>query len=155
MVAYIGALKAGATVSVLDPTYPPERQRILLDVARPRFLVCIQRANEEFGKPSDTVMDFVTNKLNIKSIIPALKLSDSGHLEIGHVEALTLNREEPRNVLVGPDSVPTLSFTSGSEGMPKGVKGRHMSLTYYLPWMAERFGLSGTGQIYHAIRYRP
>ena len=85
MVAYIGALKAGATVNVLDPTYPPERQRILLDVARPRFLVCIQRANEEFGKPSDTVMDFVTKKLGIKSIVPALKLSDSGHLESGHV----------------------------------------------------------------------
>ncbi|KAL9630010.1 MAG: hypothetical protein Q9164_006624 [Protoblastenia rupestris] len=38
LVAYIAALKAGATVGVLDPQYPPERQKILLDVARPRFL---------------------------------------------------------------------------------------------------------------------
>lgn len=45
-------------------------------------------------------------------------------------------------VLVGPDSTPTLSFTSGSEGKPKGVKGRHFSLTHYFPWMAETFGLS-------------
>ena len=87
-------------------------------------------------------MDFVTNNLSIRSIIPALKLSDSGDLETGHVEAHTLSRDEPRNVLIGPDSVPTLSYTSGSEGLPKGVKGRHFSLTYYLPWMAERFGLN-------------
>ena len=45
-------------------------------------------------------------------------------------------------MLVGPDSVPTLSFTSGSEGRPKAVKGRLFSLTYYLPWIVERFGLS-------------
>ena len=30
----------------------------------------------------------------------------------------------------------------GSEGIPKGCKGRHYSLTYYQSWMAERFNLS-------------
>ena len=143
MVAYMGALKAGATVSVLDPQYPPERQKILLDVAKPRFLVCIQRANEEFGKPSETVMEFVANELSIKYIIPALKLLDTGDLESGENMSDTINKKETPNVLVGPDSAPTLSFTSGSEGRPKGVLGRHFSLTYYLPWMAERFSLSG------------
>ena len=147
MVAYIGALKAGATVSVLDPHYPPERQKILLDVARPRFLVYLQRANEEFGQPSDIVMDFIVNNLCIKSTVPALELLDNGELK-GNVdgkdclESQASGREELPNVLVGPDSVPTLSFTSGSEGRPKGVQGRHFSLTYYLPWMVERFGLS-------------
>lgn len=46
------------------------------------------------------------------------------------------------DVLVGPDSIPTLSFTSGSEGRPKGVQGRHFSLTHYFPWMAAHFALS-------------
>ena len=31
---------------------------------------------------------------------------------------------------------------TGSEGVPKGCKGRHYSLTYYQSWMAERFNLS-------------
>jgi L-2-aminoadipate reductase len=144
----MGALKAGATVSVLDPQYPPERQKMLLDVARPRFLVSIQRATEEFGKVSDIVLDFVSESLSIKASIPGLQLCDDGELKGGDVNGqdcllpqASLKAQLP-NVLVGPDSVPTLSFTSGSEGRPKGVQGRHFSLTYYFPWMAERFGLS-------------
>jgi hypothetical protein len=144
----MGALKAGATVSVLDPQYPPERQKILLDVANPRFLVCIDRANVEFGKPSDTVLEFISSNLKIKATIPALELQDDGELKGGLVDGkdciedqYSLKERLP-TVQVGPDSAPTLSFTSGSEGRPKGVKGRHFSLTYYFPWMAERFGLS-------------
>jgi L-aminoadipate-semialdehyde dehydrogenase len=78
----------------------------------------------------------------------ALQLKDDGTLVGGHnggKDALDEQQEkrlELPGVLVGPDSTPTLSFTSGSEGRPKGVKGRHFSLTHYFPWMAETFGLS-------------
>ena len=121
----MGALKAGATVSVIDPQYPPERQKVLLDVAKPRFLVCIQKATEESGPPSDLVMQFVSTELNLKSTIPALELSANGELKGGIVDgkdcldASVYSREDPTNVLIGPDSIPTLSFTSGSEGRPK------------------------------------
>ncbi|KAM6521077.1 large subunit of alpha-aminoadipate reductase, variant 2 [Fusarium solani] len=148
VVAYMGALKAGATVSVLDPHYPAERQKVILDVARPRFLVYIQKAVDEFGKPPELVEDFIASTLDLKSVIPALHLSDSGELSGGHLDgqdclaAQASCREQDPSVVVGPDSIPTLSYTSGSEGRPKGVQGRHYSLTYYFPWMAERFGLS-------------
>lgn len=51
-------------------------------------------------------------------------------------------KSTPVGVVVGPDSTPTLSFTSGSEGRPKGVRGRHFSLAYYFPWMSETFKLT-------------
>lgn len=86
MVAYISALKAGATVGVLDPHDPPERQKILLDVARPRFLVYLDRAIEEFGQPSEIVMDSIVNNLSIKSTVPALEFSENGELKIGNVD---------------------------------------------------------------------
>ncbi|EOD47355.1 l-aminoadipate-semialdehyde dehydrogenase large subunit [Neofusicoccum parvum] len=148
VVAYMGALKAGATVSVLDPQYPPDRQIIYLEVANPRFLVQIERATEDAGKLPDKVRDFITQNLSIKAEVPALKLRDDGTLAGGDVdgkdclEAQESLKSELPGVTVGPDSVPTLSFTSGSEGRPKGVQGRHFSLAYYFPWMAERFNLS-------------
>ncbi|KAF2143218.1 uncharacterized protein K452DRAFT_247600 [Aplosporella prunicola CBS 121167] len=148
VVAYMGALKAGATVSVLDPQYPPDRQTIYLEVANPRFLVQIERATEEAGKLPDTVREFITKNLSLKAEVPALKLQDDGTLVGGQVdgkdclEAQVAVKSQLPDVVVGPDSIPTLSFTSGSEGRPKGVQGRHFSLTYYFPWMAERFGLS-------------
>jgi len=144
----MGALKAGATVSVLDPQYPADRQKILLEVANPVFLVQIQRATDESGKLADTVAEFIKNSLKIKAEIPALRLADNGDLKGGEVDGKDcLQPQEARKdrlpgILVGPDSIPTLSFTSGSEGKPKGVQGRHFSLTYYFPWMAEKFNLS-------------
>lgn len=57
------------------------------------------------------------------------------------LEPLTHLGDTDPNVSVGPDSIGTLSFTSGSTGIPKGVKGRHYSLTHFFPWMGERFGL--------------
>lgn len=116
MVAYISALKAGATVGVLDPHDPPERQKILLDVARPIFLVYLDRAIEEFGQPSEIVMDSIVNNLSIKSTVPALEFSENGELKIGNVdgqdclESQASAREELPNVLVRLDSVPTLTL---------------------------------------------
>lgn len=148
VVAYMGALKAGATVSVLDPQYPHERQKVLLEVANPRFLVHIERAAEDAGPIADTVSEFVASSLSIKASVPALKLQDDGQLLGGinqgqdSLQPFEHLKEQFPDVAIGPDSAPTLSFTSGSEGKPKGVQGRHFSLTYYTPWMQERFGLS-------------
>lgn len=148
VVAYMGALKAGATVSVLDPQYPADRQKVLLEVASPRFLVQIQRASEESGPLPTTVAEFIGSQLKIKAEIPALRLEADGRLLGGVVngaDCLAVHEAQRStfpDVLIGPDSTPTLSFTSGSEGRPKGVCGRHFSLTYYFPWMAKRFGLS-------------
>jgi L-2-aminoadipate reductase len=49
VVTVMGILKAGATFSVIDPSYPPDRQNIYLDVARPRALVIIDRQREKLG----------------------------------------------------------------------------------------------------------
>lgn len=148
VISIMGTLMAGATFSVLDPLYPPERQAIYLDVARPRALICIEKATEEAGQLSDTVRNFIDTELELKTEIPALRLLDDGTLIGGQVdgtdclEAHASSKADLPGVVVGPDSIPTLSFTSGSEGKPKGVQGRHYSLTYYFDWMAERFGLS-------------
>ncbi|RDL40272.1 L-aminoadipate-semialdehyde dehydrogenase [Venustampulla echinocandica] len=148
VVTVMGILKAGATFSVIDPSYPPDRQNIYLDVARPRALVIIDKATTEAGELTEKVRTFIKENLDLRTEVPGLELKDDGTLVGGCIngkdvfeEQASLKSKGP-GIVVGPDSVPTLSFTSGSEGRPKGVRGRHFSLAYYFDWMAERFHLT-------------
>ncbi|KAA1473026.1 alpha-aminoadipate reductase Lys1p [Dentipellis sp. KUC8613] len=142
VVAVMAVLKAGATFSVIDPAYPPSRQTIYLRVAQPRGLVVLKGA----GSISSTVRNFINDELQIRVEVPALELLPNGDIVGGPggdgKDALTdtqsLADTDP-DVVLGPDSVGTLSFTSGSTGIPKGVKGRHYSLTHFFPWMGQRF----------------
>jgi L-aminoadipate-semialdehyde dehydrogenase len=111
-------------------------------------LVNIARATDESGQLATTVRKYIDEELQLKAEVPALRLRDDGVLspsEVGNEDLFAQVRAKassPPIVEVGPDSNPTLSFTSGSEGRPKGVLGRHFSLTKYFSWMAERFQLS-------------
>ncbi|KAI8370997.1 L-aminoadipate-semialdehyde dehydrogenase [Blakeslea trispora] len=146
VVAIMGVLKAGATFSVIDPAYPPTRQEIYLSVAKPRGLIVLKEA----GKIADSVRDYIKKEQDIICEIPDLKLNKDGYLlggslSEGNDDVLDSVREKESqltDVVIGPDSIGTLSFTSGSTGIPKGVRGRHFSLTHFYPWMAQTFGLS-------------
>ncbi|KAF7552462.1 hypothetical protein G7Z17_g4297 [Cylindrodendrum hubeiense] len=141
-------LASGATVTVLDPLYPPQRQQIYLEVSQPKALISIGKAIDENGHLAPLVQKYIDEELSLKTQIPDLRLSDAGLLSGGEIEGTDIfasirdKASSPPDVLVGPDSNPTLSFTSGSEGKPKGVLGRHYSLARYFPWMAKRFNLS-------------
>lgn len=147
VVAVMGVLKAGATFSAIDPAYPPARQNIYLSVAKPKGLIVLEKA----GTLDSEVREYLDTKLNLIAEIPALRLLDDGTV-VGDLSISDISKDpfapqqslksQRTGVIVGPDSTPTLSFTSGSEGIPKGVKGRHFSLTYYFPWMSQRFNLS-------------
>lgn len=151
VVAVLGTLKAGGTFSVIDPAYPPSRQTIYLQVAKPRALVVLAKA----GKLHPTVRKCIQDELEIRTEVPALELLDDaskvrgGSLQEGGADVLQGQQalaSQSTNVILGPDSIGTLSFTSGSTGIPKGVRGRHHSLTHFFPWMGTRFDLDASSR---------
>ncbi|RKK22247.1 hypothetical protein BFJ65_g4851 [Fusarium oxysporum f. sp. cepae] len=137
--AYMGTLAAGAIVTRTIPVY--------LQVSKPTALISIRKATEESSPLAPLVQKCIDDELSIKIKTPDLRFTDDGELTAGEDSAdIFANVKErtstPPDMLIGPDSNCTLSFTSGTQGLPKGVLGRHYSLAKYFPWMAERFGLS-------------
>ncbi|KAM0347177.1 hypothetical protein ACHAPU_005118 [Fusarium lateritium] len=145
VIAFMGTLAAGATITVLDPAYPPARQQIYLEVSQPKALITIGRARDENGPFAPRVEKYLDEELSLKIRVPELRMSDDGYLTGGEVDGKevftdTENKASaPPDVLVGPDSTSILSFTSGTTSTPKGVMGRHYSLAKYFPWMAKTF----------------
>ena len=166
VVAVVATLKAGAAFSVIgmfhvtsifldtesfftDPAYPPSRQTIYLRVAQPRGLIVLKDA----GKINPAVKAFVSSELHICVEVPALELCADGAIRGGFdsdgsdvlLPQSGMGDFDP-DVVLGPDSIATLSFTSGSTGVPKGVKGRHYSLTHFFPWMGHKFNIGETSK---------
>ncbi|WWC63624.1 L-aminoadipate-semialdehyde dehydrogenase [Kwoniella dejecticola CBS 10117] len=147
VVCVMGILKAGGVFSVVDPAYPPSRQNVYLSVSTPRALLIISSA----GVLAPLVSDYIKENLNLRLLVPAIALTETGVTgsRSGEEDILSpyqQHAQTPVGVILGPDSPATLSFTSGSTGIPKGVKGRHYSLTHFFPWMGKRFGLNETSK---------
>ncbi|PVV04413.1 hypothetical protein BB560_001095 [Smittium megazygosporum] len=144
LVAIMGVLMSGATFSVIDPAYPPARQNIYLSVAKPRGVIVLDKA----GSLHQDVQQYIKDELDLGCTLDTVSLNDNGVLESRTCDLSEIKRSIESNpfsdedvVQVGPDSVGTLSFTSGSTGIPKGVQGRHFSLTHFYPWMQREFGI--------------
>lgn len=118
--AMLGVWRAGGVLLTLDPALPAERRRTMALEANARFLVGIGDAGRE-----------------IADVAPHLVILDAR-------TALSACGDEADRVAL-PDIDPAqpayIFFTSGSTGVPKGVKGLHRGLAHFLDWQRTTFGI--------------
>jgi amino acid adenylation domain-containing protein len=120
VVALIGVLKSGAAYVPIDPSYPPQRQELmLLDAAAPLLLT-----QERFVGVVDP---------RGASVI-CLDGDGDRNLIAGHDDG-------PLGVICDPEQLAYVIYTSGSTGTPKGVEVTHRSVANLMAQMRSWPGL--------------
>ncbi|HHB89900.1 MAG TPA: amino acid adenylation domain-containing protein, partial [Anaerolineae bacterium] len=116
-IAVMGILKAGAAYVPLDPSYPPERLRYMIEDAGLEAVIRDQRSEVRSQKPDDgsQIMD-----------VGHWTLDDFTHyaLRMTSDEVLSQPTTNP-NITIHPENAAYVIYTSGSTGHPKGVVVPH------------------------------
>jgi L-aminoadipate-semialdehyde dehydrogenase len=130
--AIMGILKSGAAYSMIDPKYPFSRISACIEISDYSGWIQMEAAGE-LSEELSSLLDSLD--LKVRESLPKL---DS--------LAFKCNFEYDSSSIKFPElyqeDISVLTFTSGSTGLPKGVLGKHSSLTHFYPWMSERFSLS-------------
>jgi amino acid adenylation domain-containing protein len=127
----LAVLKTGACYVPLDPDYPAQRVKYMVDDARP---VCV--VARDGTAPGD--LD-----------APVLPLPPAEPDEPEAADAANL-RDDERLAPLTPDCPAYVIYTSGSTGRPKGVVIEHRSLLHYVSWAARSYPGARTSTLLHS-----
>ncbi|AOJ40108.1 non-ribosomal peptide synthetase [Burkholderia lata] len=117
-VALLAILKAGGAYVPVDPDYPAERVRFMIDHAQLRWLLTQQHLRDALPETDAHVIVVDTDSFDLDA-------------------AATSN---PAPALNG-DNLAYMIYTSGSTGRPKGALNTHRAITNRILWMQHAYAL--------------
>ena len=122
LIALLAVLKAGAAYMPLDPGYPPERLRFMIEDAAPACILTTGAIAPRLTAGTQFV------RLDDSMVIQSL--GDQSQSNLSHNDRTTkLNVQHPAYVI----------YTSGSTGKPKGVVITHHSAAALVRWAQDVF----------------
>ncbi|MDO4536799.1 MAG: amino acid adenylation domain-containing protein [Coriobacteriales bacterium] len=125
-VASLGALKAGCAYQPLDATYPPERLNFMIKDAGAKLL------------------------LTTPDLRPLVADYQGDTIELAEHPSLASMPEcegGVPNVAVSPNDLFILLYTSGTTGLPKGVRLTHGNLVCFINWYRSYYNLDSTCRV--------
>jgi enterobactin synthetase component F len=121
LVALLGTLKAGAAYLPLDPDFPEERLRSIVEDANPKLILSCNDAIGQLPKVDTRII-----------------LIDELHSDI----SLNSRATHPTGLSIQGNSSAYVIYTSGSTGRPKGVEIPHKALMNFLYAMQKELELT-------------
>jgi amino acid adenylation domain-containing protein len=116
ILALLGILKAGGTYLPLDPDYPTERLRFMLDDTRAPLLIAKQATQARLSHPAVQCLDLDADWPQIAEESPSAP-----------------------PVAVAAEMLAYLIYTSGSTGRPKGVGVAHGTIARHMATMRQLY----------------
>ena len=135
----LGALMAGHGYVPLNPTFPVDRTRLMVERSLCRSLIVdarsepqLERLLSEFPFPLVVICPDQNDVTELAKKLPK-------HQIIGAAELIDAAEWKSRNIDV--NSIAYLLFTSGSTGQPKGVMVSHANVLHYVDYVTKRYGI--------------
>ncbi|MFD2051925.1 amino acid adenylation domain-containing protein [Mesorhizobium calcicola] len=127
VVGLLAILKAGGAYLPLDPAYPSQRLRQVLEDAGPRLLLCDAAGRTALG--AEALAD--VSVVDLETATPAWA-------------ELPASNPDPRALGLTPRHLAYIIYTSGSTGTPKGAPNEHRAIINRLIWMQKAYALNAT-----------
>ncbi|MDQ3033997.1 MAG: amino acid adenylation domain-containing protein [Myxococcota bacterium] len=149
--AILGALFRGHGYVPLNPVFPSDRTRTMLERSEARCVVVDQAGLGTLGD----VIDGVDRQLVLllpdagDDVITALRARFPQHRVLGEGELAPASEWSPGEV--DPEAIAYLLFTSGSTGIPKGVMVAHRNVVAFLDAMMERYAPTPEDRFSHTF----
>jgi amino acid adenylation domain-containing protein len=141
VVAILAVMKAGGAFLPLDPSWPENRCRAVLDDAKASVLIGV---TETIAHLADDARPSVM----LDRDGPAIAAYAAGDgLEMRAPESLAPESLAPESL--APESLAYVIYTSGSTGEPKGVEITHGNLLNLVRWHLDAFGVTAADRASH------